>query len=252
MANERLRDALLKAGVTPAGLADKLEVNPKSVERWITLDRIPYPRHRHAISTLLSERESYLWPTALPTQKAIQVAESEIVQVYPRRAAVPADLWGRLLEDSQQRISMLVYAALFLAEQQPNLIKTLKAKAKAGVTVELLMGDPASDAIARRGEEEGIGDAVASRIQNVLAFYSKLRGVPGVEARLHGTPLYNSIFVFDDEMLVNTHIYSFPASHTPVLHLRRLSSGDLFDTYIDSFTNVWDGAKPMWPGDMAQ
>jgi hypothetical protein len=32
-----------------------------------------------------------------------------------------------------------------------------------------------------------------------------------------------------------------------VLHLRRLSGGDLFDTYADSFDRVLAGSVPAWP-----
>jgi hypothetical protein len=75
-----------------------------------------------------------------------------------------------------------------------------------------------------------------------LTFYNRLRGTPGVAIRLHGTTLYNSIYRFDDEMLVNVHVYGFPAAHAPVLHLRRLAGGDLFDTYAESFERVWSTA----------
>jgi hypothetical protein len=48
-------------------------------------------------------------------------------------------------------------------------------------------------------------------------------------------------------MIVNLHVYGKVASHTPALHLRRLSAGDLFTTYEDSFTTVWEGASPcVW------
>ena len=43
-------------------------------------------------------------------------------------------------------------------------------------------------------------------------------------------------------MIVNPHVYGKVASHAPALHLRRLSAGDLFTTYEDSFTAVWEGA----------
>ena len=36
MTNERLRTALVKAGMTPADLSEQLRVDPKTVERWIT------------------------------------------------------------------------------------------------------------------------------------------------------------------------------------------------------------------------
>ena len=60
----------------------------------------------------------------------------------------------------QERIGILVYAGLFLPEQHPKLVVTLKAKAKAGVQVEILLGDPDSAEVARRGAEEGIADAI--------------------------------------------------------------------------------------------
>jgi hypothetical protein len=246
MANERLRDAVLKAGLSPLALAEKLAVSAKTVERWITLERLPYPRHRHAIATLLQERESYLWPDALPPERAVRVAESEVVHIYPRRAAVPLDLWHRLVEHAQDQIGILVYSGLFLPEQVPTLVKLLKAKALAGTTVKILLGDPKSESVAVRGSEEGIGEAMGVKVRNVLSFYEPLRTVDSVQAKFHSTTLYNSIYRFDDEMLVNTHVYGFPAAHAPVLHLRRLSAGELFDTYADSFDRVWSSGRPIW------
>ncbi len=65
MANQRLRDALLRNGMTTEDAAGRAGVDPKTVERWITTGRTPYPKHRHKIATLLREAESYLWPDAL-------------------------------------------------------------------------------------------------------------------------------------------------------------------------------------------
>lgn len=86
---------------------------------------------------------------------------------------------------------------------------------------------------------------MAARIRNAIVLYQPLRQVDGIEFRLHGTVLYNSIFGADDQVLVNTHIYSFPASQAPVLHLRRVAGGDMVTTYLDSFERVWDGATPL-------
>jgi hypothetical protein len=246
MANDRLRDAMLRGGHTPATVAEHLGVDPKTAERWITQGRAPYPKYRHAIAALLRETESYLWPDAVAPERAQRIAQSECVQVYPRRGAVPDDLWRRLINDSDERVGILVYAGLFLPEQQPQLISTLRTKAESGARVEILLGDPDSLEVAQRGAEEGIGDAMAGKVRNVLSFYQKLKGVPGVAVHLHRTTLYNSIYRFDDEMLVNSHVFGFPAAHTPVMHLRRLSGGDLFDTYSDSFDRVWSTSVPAW------
>ena len=247
MANDRLRDALLRHGLTPLAAAEHLGVDPKTAERWITQDRVPYPRHRHALAALVRESEAYLWPDALSPERATQVAHSEVVDVYPARSSVPAELWWRLIDGAVEQIGILAYAGLFLPEQQPRLVAALKSKAQAGAQVRILLGKPTSLAVAQRGADESIGDAMASKIFNVLAFYSKLRGVEGVEIRFHDTTLYNSIYRFDDEMLVNTHVYGVPAAHAPVLHLRRLSGGELFETYAASFDHVHASADTTWP-----
>jgi hypothetical protein len=191
------------------------------------------------MALMLKETPSYLWPSAGSPAHRARVAQSELVALYPRRAVVPQELWPRLLDSATEHIAVLAYAGLFLPEQNPKLVATLKRKAKDGAHVELLLGDPVSAEVARRGAEEGIGDAMASKIRNVLAFYSPLLDVANVSMRFHRTTLYNSIYRFDEEMLVNTHVFGFPAAHAPVLHLRRLSGGDLFDTYADSFDRVW-------------
>ena len=59
--------------------------------------------------------------------------------------------------------------------------------------------------------------------------------------------LYNSILRFDDQMLVNPHIYSVPAFRAPVLHLRRIPGGPLFDTYVECFEHVWAQARQFDP-----
>src|SRR3982751_5789933 len=104
MPNDRLRDAMLKHGLTPVSIAEQLGVDPKTVERWITQDRSPYPKHRHAIAALVRESESYLWPNALSPNRSAQVAQSEVVTVYPRRSAVPTELWRRLLDQASHQV----------------------------------------------------------------------------------------------------------------------------------------------------
>ncbi|WP_244298405.1 hypothetical protein [Micromonospora cremea] len=102
----------------------------------------------------------------------------------------------------------------------------------------ILIGDPTSEAIERKSVEEGAPGVMAAKIRQVQQYYKRLDGAPGVKVRYHDTTLYNSIYRFDDEMLVNMHVLGFPAPHAPVMHLRRLNGGDLFGTYADSFDRV--------------
>ena len=117
MPNERLRDAMHRNRLTPTDLATTTGVDPKTVERWITQDRIPYPRHRHALAAQLGESQSYLWPDAVPKARAAEATQSELVAIYPRRAMVPAELWRRLLTSPTRQLSILVYAGLAVFDE---------------------------------------------------------------------------------------------------------------------------------------
>lgn len=244
MPNERLRAALLQRGATPAELAEAIGVDAKSVERWITQGRTPYRRHRFSAASFLGVEETYIWPEALSPEQSKAASQSEIVELYPHRWSVPADLWKRLFEAAQQDISILVFSGFFLADD-PSMIKLLSDKAKAGVRVRILLGDPESEAVAQRGSDEGLDDLLASKIRNVIVLYKSLRAVEGTEFRLHGTTLYNSLYRADDQLIVNTHVYGAMASQAPVFHLRKIPGGEMMSTYLESFDKVWGQATPL-------
>lgn len=246
MPNHRLRDGLARAGLSPEALADDLAVDVKTVHRWLTLGRLPYRRHRLRISALLRNSESYLWPDALDVEERSDAGRSEVIDVYPRRSDAPADLWTRLLASAVDQVDILVFAGLFLPEQNPRAVELMTSRTGQGAKVRLLLGDPASAAVALRGEEEGIDDAVAHKIRNVLVHYRPLATVAGIDVRLHGTTLYNSIYRFDEDMLVSLHVHGLPAAHAPLLHLRRLAEASLFRTYAESFERIWSDAVPAW------
>ncbi|HEX6686070.1 MAG TPA: hypothetical protein VF062_25060 [Candidatus Limnocylindrales bacterium] len=242
MRNERLRSALLEKGITPQ-LAEAVGVDPKSVERWLA-GRTPYRRHRFEVAAHLNVDERYLWPDALNSNQIANASESEIIRVYPHRWTIPTDLWRGFFDNAEQNIGVLVYSGLFLAEDA-SILRTFRRKAGAGARVRILLGDPDSEEVASRGADEGIGENMAARIRNVIILYRSLRKVEGVEFRTHRTILYNSIYRADEQLLVNSHIYGFPAAQAPVLHLRRVAGGDMVSSYLESFDNVWDAASPL-------
>jgi transcriptional regulator with XRE-family HTH domain len=246
MANERLRAALLQQGLTIATLAESIGVDEKTVERWITQDRVPYRRHRYAAASRLGTDETYLWPDALTQEQVTSASGSELVTIYPHRWSVPRDTWGRLFTTAEQEIGVLVYSGLFLSEDT-GLQRLFREKAEAGVRVRILLGDPDSPQVAARGTDEGIDEAMSMKVRNALVLYRPLRAVEGVEFRLHRTTLYNSIYRADDQLLINTHVYGVGAPQAPVWHLRKVPGGDLFNTYAESFERVWEGATPV-PG----
>jgi transcriptional regulator with XRE-family HTH domain len=243
MPNERLRALLLERGETPDKLAEAVRVDPKTVERWVTKGRTPYRAHRYAVAAFFGVDESYIWPDALDRDQVAAVSESEIVAVYPHRSEVPRDVWERVFSSAEREIGVLVYAGLFLSEDA-RVQRILRDKARTGVQVRILLGDPDSRVVADRGEDEGVGDAMAAKIRNALALYRPLRAVQGAQFRFHRTVLYNSIYLADDQLLVNTHIYGVAAAQAPVWHLHKLAGGELTSLYIDSFERVWESATP--------
>jgi transcriptional regulator with XRE-family HTH domain len=244
VSNERLRAAIAEQGLTYLALAAELDVNVKTVERWVVHDYIPFPRNRHKLAARLGREESYLFPTALTGERAAAVSESEIVRVYPHRSDISGHDWRQFFESADTDIGVLVYAGLFLAEST-GLQRIIRKRAKAGVRVRVLLGDPDDPHVAERGDEQGIGEALAAKIRNAMLLYSDLATAPGIEFRTHGTVLYNSIFRADDSLLVNTHIYGLPAAQAPVWSLRKISGGQLASHYLDSFERVWNGAEPI-------
>ena len=74
------------------------------------------------------------------------------------------------------------------------------------------------------------------------------RPVAGVSLHQHGTTLYNSVYIGDDLMIVNAHRFGINAYATPVLHLRRVDHGGMFDGYAESFEDVWRLSRPAKEG----
>ncbi|WP_433530613.1 XRE family transcriptional regulator [Micromonospora sp. CA-263727] len=242
MPNERLRGALSAKGLTTQRCAELIGVDPKTVERWITRDRVPHRAHRTATVDLLGVDETYLWPSVADDPRVTSAGRAEMVEFYPSRSAVPLELWRSLIEQARESVDILVYAGLFLPELHD--ITRLGERARQGCRIRALLADPNGAGVRRRGGEEGFGIGLAHRVLLSLRYYEPILTIPGVQLRLHDTTLYASIFRADETMLVNTHVYGSTAAHNPVLHLRRVPGGRVVDHYLTSFDRVWNQAKP--------
>jgi len=248
MSNERLRSALLAHGMTVQQLAEEIEVNPKTVERWITQGKVPYRRHQYATAAVLKVDVTTLWEDDRAVDSSADLTKAEITTVYPHRHTVPSGLWREIYARAQKRLDVLVYSGLFLSED-PVFHNLLKAKVAAGVQVRILLGDPGCEAVRQRGIDEG-HRIMDGKIRNALVLYRPLlANHPEIGFRLHDSTLYNSIYRADDEMLVNPHVYGIGAYMAPVLHLRRLSSGGLFETYANSIEHTWQNARQITDSD---
>lgn len=243
MTNERLRSRLAERRLTPADLARVVQVDPKTVERWISAnDRTPQRTHRWKVAAELGVDEAYLWPRAVDERRSNLLSNAELVQLYPNRGAVPAELWPAMVRKSTEHIDVLVYAGLFLFDTYPDLLADLTERAAGGTRVRLALGDPDSAAVKHRGDEEGVD--MSGRARMALGIVAGLSGVPGIEVRVHGTTLYTSLFRVDSVVLANAHTYGSAAVHAPVLHLQRVAGGRLVEHYLQAYERVWETATP--------
>jgi hypothetical protein len=240
---------MLRVGVTTHTLAECVDVDVKTIERWISLDRVPHRRHRWSAAKRLNVDETYLWPQILIRSPARErdASLSELIDIYPDRASVPREVWLRSLHEVQERVDVLVFSGTFFAQAQPRVAAMLTEAAGRGATVRLCFGDPESAAVDLRDREEGLGGTLAAKIRSALTYYQPLLDVAGCEVRLHATTLYASLFRYDDEILINPHAYGEPASANPTLHMRMLDGGRVARHYVDSFERVWATAMP-WSG----
>jgi hypothetical protein len=239
--NESLRQAMLRARLCEDDVAAHLGVDPKTVRRWLN-GRVPYPSSRAALADLVGADEADLWPEATGPLSG-RARPEELGAVYPHRWAIPRDVWARFFESAEHEIGILAYSALFLAEDA-GLLGIIEHRARNGVRVRLALGDPNSQSVALRGEEEGIGHAMAAKIRNALTHYRPLTKSGNVEIRLHQTILYNSIYRADGQLFVNQHVYGIPAAHAPVYCFRGPEGGDMTDAYLDGFERIWVTADP--------
>lgn len=245
MTNERLRSAMTSAGLTSEALSAKIAVDPKTVERWVTTDRLPHRGHRLATASVLGKDPVYLWPASENDRATESVSQAELIAIHANRGAITAGTWLSLVDNARESVDLLAFAASFLHDALPDFNRHLEERARGGVQVRVLLADPNSEAVRVRGQDEGIGELLVARCELTWRYFEDLLTVPGVHARKHGCTLYNSIFRFDDVMLVNTHIYGAPASHSPVLHVQRVPGGRLFTNYILGFDKTWDRATPV-------
>lgn len=240
--NESLRQAMLQARLREDDVAAHLGVDPKTVRRWLN-GRVPYPSSRAALAHLLGGDEAELWPDAGGPLTA-RARPEELRAVYPHRWAVPRDVWVRFFGSAEHEVDVLAYSALFLAEDA-GMLGIIADKAARGVRVRFALGDPDSACVAQRGQEEGIGDAMAAKVCNALTLYRPLAASENVEIRLHQAVLYNSIYRTDDQLFVNQHTYGVPAARAPVFCFRKSDDGDMVSAYFESFEGVWKTAIPL-------
>lgn len=248
--NTALRRAMCDKRISARQLALRVGVTAKTVERWvINPDLTPHPSTRLDASNVLGVSEAVLWPKA--TRNVVKTGhDREVLSVYPYRSACPSPVWGELIKGAQQEIFFAGYTNYFLWLEQPAFISTLRLKVKNGCRVRFMVGDPDSEMTRQREQIEDVALTVSTRIRITLENLGKLDNDPGVESRFSdpldaATHVSLSVFRFDSEALVTPHLARGVGHDSPMMHLRHVADGGMFDRFADHAEELWRRGRPI-------
>ncbi|WFE97343.1 helix-turn-helix transcriptional regulator [Micromonospora sp. WMMD987] len=240
--NEALRDALTSAGLTISQLAEKCDVDAKTVERWVSRGRLPHPRTRVRAAGVLGKDVGVLWPEAV--RRAVKLgADRELVGVYARRSDLPRSLFRELIGGARSRLWFGGYTSYFVWLEVPNAADIIGAKAQAGADVRFLLGDPTSPVTAGRDRIEATPLDLATRIAMTRAEIAK--SPTPLAVRLSDRHVGMSVWVFDNDAIVATHIGAGLGQDSVTLHFRQRESGGPFSRYLAHFDALWADAAAV-------
>ncbi len=157
--NDALAARMREKGFSEARLATAAGVDIKTVGRWVRGESLPQAVNARAAADALGCDPQALWPDLFPIMRPPGTG-TVAVSVYGSRADVPVTVWTELFGGALEAIDILVYGGTFLFDGVPRFRKLLTAATERGVAVRFIIGDPDSDAVAQRGEQEEIGSTL--------------------------------------------------------------------------------------------
>lgn len=240
--NDALRAAIAAAGWSIDDVAARLEVDAKTVQRWVSQGRHPHRRTREQLARLLQVPSSQLWDTGEPTL----VLRPETPSTWTTRAEVPNTLWAELLDASTERIDVCAYSVMWLIETVPGLIGKLQAARQRGAQVRIALADPDGQHTLARGEAEGIGAGLQDLAR--ISWTLLTPAAAELDLRQHDLEVPASLWRFDNELLWNPYWAGVGERESPVM---RLSLADtksnrtgLAAAAMKSFDWIWEHSLP--------
>jgi lambda repressor-like predicted transcriptional regulator len=245
MPNQALREAMAQAQLSRGKLAQECAVDVKTIDRWLREDeRIPHPRQRWAASRALGVEPEVIWPSLKEERRS--PALREITAAYPTRSAMPSTAWTELVNAASHDLAFAGYTSYFLWLTVPNLRDVLRKKAEEGARVRFLLGDPEAEITRQREAIEAVPLSVSARIAVTLAESERLKNLPNIDVRLSDRHIALSVWIFDDQAVVSTHIAASVGHDSPTYRLKRLETGGMFSAYATHVETLWSDARPAW------
>jgi transcriptional regulator with XRE-family HTH domain len=214
MVNDNLRAALQHAGLAPDDLANIVQVDVRTVRRWLS-GGTPYARQRGKVARALDVPEHDLWPDiATPPPRPPAAQPNDVLAAYTAASDLAAPDWKALMHAAADRIDLLG-DTLSAILGTPGVPELLAAKATQGCTVRILIYDTR---------------------EHIAPLFAQ----PGIEVRLLEVPARYVIHRFDDELLLTLHVVGADPDHAPLIHLRRAASEGMFDRLAEYYGDLWE------------
>jgi transcriptional regulator with XRE-family HTH domain len=216
LANEHLRTAITRAGLSLEEFGDIVGVDVRTVRRWIA-GGTPFPRLRISAASALETTEHALWPGAVtppaeppepepPTPSAL----TDEIGGYPQARGTAAPNVRELLSSASSRVELIVASN----GDGEDLTRLLRAAVATGLPVRVIIGAPVHAA-------------------------EPLFDIDTIEMRASATREENVLLCADDQMLLVLISMRSVKDAAPVIHLRRRVDGGLFDRLVDEFDAKW-------------
>jgi transcriptional regulator with XRE-family HTH domain len=213
--NEQLRTAITRAGLTLEEFADIVQVDVKTVQRWLAGRTAPYARNRARVAGALDTTERALWPNAVapPTESPARGQPMPVVAGYAYASDRDAPHTADVLRAAAERIELII----------PNVI--------AGF-VDLLLAKAAE------------GCRVRAIIEDADGQVEPLLEIDGIE--IHSSRGENyGLHRADDQILLLLHRIGAYSEPSPLILVQRRTSAGLFDRLADEFDERWEQTTPL-------
>lgn len=223
MANDKLRQALRDAGLGSDDLAEIVQVDVRTVRRWLS-GGTPYARQRGKVARALEVTEHDLWPEIVATrQPGSQAAQpSDLRAGYTAASDLAAPDWKAMMREATDRIELLG-DTLSPILSTPGARELLAAKASHGCQVRILVSHP---------------------VRHLVPLLDK----SGIDVRVLDLPARYTIYRFDEQLLLTLHLTGEDTDRSPLLYLRRAAPEGLFDRFADHYSELWEeNSQPIDP-----
>jgi lambda repressor-like predicted transcriptional regulator len=226
VANESLKSALEKAGLTVEQFAEIVQVDPKSVQRWVSGPTVPYPKHRARIASALDLAEHDLWPEHTPDSTTS--TQPRAAPAAPGRAGDVIGAWGAADDTGAPDLVAFVSDAT-------GPIDVLDSSCQIEITT------PLTDALL---EHAAAGNTVRILTDGRSPHWEPLLTNEPIELYLCEIPGEYWLLKTSDRMLLAINLDAQPANSPPppILELA-LSEDQLFARLTAKFEELWEAAS---------